>query len=168
MKNIAVVTLGLLLAVPSFADETNVTGKTYSFTIPTDVTFESKKHIEFYTFSWGTAPQLATLQLSGTQLTFEEFKSLTESMWRTVKNTKAGGMVKAKRIPLNLGPFKGTDLHLTLNLPGGTTLDRSTLLLHDGSRCWEGRLTAFSTNDIAKAYMIMKRAKRIANKTDGE
>lgn len=164
MKLIEIAVLILSTVTVSLADETNVTGKTYSFTIPSDVTFESKKGIEFYAFSWGTAPQLATLQLSGTQITLKEFKSLTESMWSTVKNTGVGGMTEAKRIPLDLGPFKGTDIHLTLKLPDGTTIDRSTLLLHDGSRCWEGRLTAFSSNDISRAYAIMMKAKSIENK----
>lgn len=171
MKPIALMALTLCWATTGFSKD--VTGKTYRFTVPDDVTFKSHEKLEFYTFRWGTDKQLVVfmLNVNQTPLPLKAIKPMVELMEITFESTlKQQGQTaefEKKQTELDLGPFKGTQIEFTIKHAEGKTIRQYTFLLHDGSNVWNGYLTTTSTNDddIKRAHLILKKTKRIANKT---
>lgn len=174
MKQFTIAALAILVATSSFSEETNVVGKTYEFTIANDVIFESHEKMEFYTFKWGDAPHIALFMLSvnPAPLTPRALKPMADMMEVTFEDQITTHMdvsdIQKKRNEVDLGSFKGTQLEFVVTQPTGIAIRQYMLILHDGSHAWNGQLTANSTNDIARTHMIIKKAKKIANKTNGE
>lgn len=174
MKHIVLAVFVFSTVAASRAEETNVVGTTYSFTIPTDVTFKSETHMEFYTFKWGNAPRESLLQLSrlSKMLSTQEFESLEHSLKQSLAPlSMLRGRTRSpetERHNLRLGPFTGYEYLTSYPLPDGSTLLRSVLRLNDPNCTWTGRITGYAATDIARAHSIMTHAKKITNKTNGE
>ena len=164
MKPIALMALTLCWATTAFSKD--VTGKTYCFTVPDDVTFKSHEKLEFYTFRWGKDKQLALfmLHVSPAPLPPGAIKPMVDVMEITFESQmKQQGQtadIEKKQTELDLGPFKGTQIEFIIKHTEGKTIRQYMFLLHDGSNVWNGQLTAPSANDIERARLIMKKAKR--------
>lgn len=173
MKAIVISTLALLFAISALSGEAKLIGNSYDFTLPDDVTFESKKNMEFYSFRWGTPPNIALFMLNKypVPITPKALKPMSDMMEITLEDQLKEKLkatdVQKKRTELDLGPFKGTQIEFTLKTPNGLTLRQYMFILHDGEDTWSGQLTAHGKDDIAKAHMILKNAKKRISEPNG-
>lgn len=167
MKRVIVIALALSTLVTASAGE--AVGKSYVFSLPDGVTYQSRGEMEFYTFRWGTAPQLALFMLNVNPVPLSTIatESMADTMERTFEEQmKAGGLatdIQKKKTKVILGSFKGTELEFVITHAGGIKVRQYIFVLHDGRRMWNGQLTAFSEADLKTAHTIIENAKSIAN-----
>lgn len=171
MKQILTAVLIMFVSTALFAGETEVSGITYSFTIPENVIFESHDEMDIYTFRWGNAPHFAffMLNVNPAQVSERALKPRAEMMEITFEDQmKKQGIVsdiQKKLTDIELGPFEGIELEFIITQPAGIAVRQYMFILHDGDQSWNGQLTASSENDIIRAHAIMEKAKNITKST---
>lgn len=165
MKYLTLITLILCGTTNAFANE--AIGKTYRFTTPENVRFESNDEHEFYSFHWGEASKNALLMLypNPVAMSVRTLKPMADMMEITFEDQmKSQGQaveIKTERRELKLGVFEGVELEFTISHNTGITIKQWILILHDGTHIWNGQLTAHSAEDIEIAHKIIEQAARI-------
>jgi hypothetical protein len=168
MKYLTLITLGFCILISSVSAK-EVTGKTYRFTLPDEVRFESNEQHEFYSFHWGGPTNSALLMLhpNPAPISLRALKPMAEMMQVTFEDQmKAQGQaseIETKRSDLTLGDFQGVELEFTIKHDSGITIKQWIWILHDGTHAWNGQLTAHSAEDIGIAHKIIEHATRIEN-----
>ena len=163
MKQYVAAFLLSLLSAGAFAKD--VSGTSYDFTLPDDVTYETNADIEFYTFTWGAAPDLSLFMLNMNPApvpasALESMATMMEKMLEAQISEQDGmTVIRTNRTPITCGVFKGYELAFVVSSKEGQTVNQYMFILHDGKRAWNGQLTASSDTAIEKARQIMSGAK---------
>jgi hypothetical protein len=150
-----------------------VEGETYQFTVPDEVQFESRGGgIEHYTFRWGEAPDMALLMLHANPapMTPRAIKPMADMMEITFEDQLAAEgrteQINKERTEISFGPFEGVQLEFVIETAGDRTVRQYMFIVHDGSRAWNGQLTALNERDIEKAHAIMESATPIVEEPE--
>ncbi|QHI68728.1 hypothetical protein [Tichowtungia aerotolerans] len=145
---------------------TNITGKTYSFNIPLDVTAESSGHMDLYSFKWGPNTNdvclLFTVNPDNMKFIYDKMASDFEEGMQDLPPTSS---FQKNQTDVTLGFFKGIETEFIIDHSStGRKIKTYFFDLNDGTSDWFGQLLISDSSDaIKKAHDIIKNANPLAN-----
>lgn len=164
----ALIQMALTVSVftTAHAEDKQVSGKTFTFTIPEQVESKPPDNSDVYVFQWKSGIGTANFVISTTRLASnqerlhqyaDELKKELEKGFMKDKTFK----IRAKpNKDIELGAFKGVVVEFQLESNSDIELWYHQFILSDGIHTLFAPITAHSENDYDQACRIIKHAKR--------
>jgi hypothetical protein len=144
----------------------NVSGKSYTFTLPQGVTCDVQNKPENYTFRWERDETYVLFKLTPHPVAIreEDIQLLVDLMGVEFEN-EMNKMPEVKQVRksnrrLEAGPFKGPELEFIVETRQGKEERQYLFMLWDGERLLNGRLTKCNLDDLKKAHAILEKASK--------